>query len=272
MTLEEYQLWKLAAERLPLAHRVHGLFGFGVDQHYEKHLAEIMIRRSMQLRYSRRLDRIRVYTRTVFRRYRDGLRLIAERAEMGATPMWQVERGFVELSPRSFSARRAVRHVARDRMQSRTRRGLRAPDGGLWGVREFSIGGGKLISPIMKTVWERPALVANTFDDSTEVKGAAGIHACWPAWPHACRDYSAAVYGLVRGYGRTVQGDNGWRAERVIIEALLVRSRDLEKELRRSYPEALVHYIPIDERICIRNDPFERIMLHYSIRMKEEVA
>lgn len=204
--------------------------------------------------------------------YRNGCRLVA----YGCSPMarvWYVmdSRG-LRLTCDHSTPQEALLAAARERRFLRLRRGLRCSDGGLWGVREFDLldSGGRLVlvSPIRRTVWTRPALVAEEFEPSPAVDCAAGIHAYWPAAPFASRRIAQCADGrglpviaLVRGYGRTVQGANGWRAERVVIDSLITWCDELALELSKSYPDVYVYHMNSRQRICVRNDPLERRIL-----------
>jgi hypothetical protein len=81
-----------------------------------------------------------------------------------------------------------------------------------------------LKSPSQGTLWDTATLVAKDPVLGDVVRGEAGIHASWSrkgdcleTWPRG-----QAVLGRVLGYGTHAAGPEGWRAERVTIDRLLV--------------------------------------------------
>jgi len=58
-----------------------------------------------------------------------------------------------------------------------------------------------------------------------------------------------------------VQGDEGWRAERVIIEAVLAPEERMARELRQTYPEVnVILWKDGYESINAFNDPLDAII------------
>jgi len=271
----QLDLWRLAAETLPLEHRVFTLCGFGVRRH-EIDKASALTARRMGIHHMREAARaVPPPPPRTLRRYRRGHVMMAKRDCFGGKPKYYFvsrdgKRGR-DFEFGACSVKDALRaHVWVEYLKRRYKRGARASDGGLWGVREFVMrmqqGRLLLCSPHMGTPWRRPALVAGEFVDSSEVRCAAGIHAYWPGRRHALQILGlnrtiARAQALVRGYGRTVQGDDGWRAERVVIEAVVVGYEQQAEALQSTYPDVPIHTIDCNERIRPWTDPFEKVLL-----------
>jgi hypothetical protein len=103
-----------------------------------------------------------------------------------------------------------------------------------------------LQSPQQNTVWEGPELRCERWDKDEAVRGASGIHAllapeCWRdlEWEYQIGD--TPVTGLVERFGKFILGEDGWRAEWVIIRELQVPDRKVATELARTYPEVTIH-------------------------------
>src|SRR5579875_912645 len=96
-----------------------------------------------------------------------------------------------------------------------------------------------LRSPFRRTLWPTAALQAHSWSDAAAVEGETGIHAY-----HLPRDWRRAwwqaepwlVLGLVERFGRAVVGPTGWRAEHVVIRALIVPTPAWLSPLQLRYP------------------------------------
>lgn len=79
-----------------------------------------------------------------------------------------------------------------------------------------------LRSPAQHTVWDGPTLSARKWSNEGAVRGEVGIHACWPWTPGELFSYISYDSCLVevRGYGDTIQGTKGWRAEHCMLKAV----------------------------------------------------
>jgi hypothetical protein len=78
-----------------------------------------------------------------------------------------------------------------------------------------------LYSPHQCTTWTSNVLSAANWTNQGALRGVAGIHACWPWTLNELLKYRFdAVHVLVelRGFGDTIQGDWGWRAEHAMIK------------------------------------------------------
>lgn len=128
-------------------------------------------------------------------------------------------------------------------------RNARDAFGSLLGVRIFRMANCWLYSPAQGTPWESSVLRAPTWDEQQAVRGTCGIHAAWP--PRSLKvvpkiDTVAIthqnVFASVRGQGRFVAGEEGWRAEEVIIDTVYLpfeqlQNRNLLKQITKQYPE-----------------------------------
>jgi hypothetical protein len=124
-------------------------------------------------------------------------------------------------------------------------------DGSLLGVRIFKLSPSlKLQSPNQGTIWESNVLqIADEWQETEIVRGAAGIHAAWPPRSlmvapliDTVKPDAVSLFSCVRGYGRYVAGTEGWRAEKVIVDRVFlpesIRSRwRMMKRLEKLYPE-----------------------------------
>jgi hypothetical protein len=109
-----------------------------------------------------------------------------------------------------------------------------------------------LRSPVMTHhVWEFPELRVEHWETSDAVGGVAGIHARllpmnWeianPREHLPLNPKELCVTGIVERFDRYVLGEDGWRAEWVIIRKLLAQNQQLGFELERSYPDVEVIY------------------------------
>lgn len=94
------------------------------------------------------------------------------------------------------------------------------------------------------------------WSDDAALRGVAGVHArrmpryWWAAqWyrddntegARRGADPRPLVTGVVERYGRYVLGSTGWRAEWVVIRELLAPDTDIAAQLRRVYPDVIVH-------------------------------
>lgn len=114
----------------------------------------------------------------------------------------------------------------------------------------------RLISPHMHTEWPTPELhVEAPWDDSDVLRGASGIHARlmprdWrrAGWPQLQQqegpmdDHPYLVTGVVERFGRFVLGRTGWRAEWVMIRALMAKTTDTGLALEMKFPDIPVYY------------------------------
>ncbi|PIY73015.1 MAG: hypothetical protein COY86_08910 [Rhodobacterales bacterium CG_4_10_14_0_8_um_filter_70_9] len=119
---------------------------------------------------------------------------------------------------------REERRAALLARNDRRRRSLRASDGALVGWRVWCCQGDMLVSPSQRTKWVTAELVSNECPTSSGARGQPGIHASWSRTHGDHREYSdrSSVIGRVRAYGAYVEGPEGWRAERVVIDRLVV--------------------------------------------------
>lgn len=121
--------------------------------------------------------------------------------------------------------------------------------GMLLGVRLFLIGNDfKLRSPMRETVWETNQLSVPIWAEDEVVRGVAGIHAAWP--PKSLRvrplidfgKYHRLAIAEVRGHGKFVKGEEGWRAEKVIIDRVFLpadtwNNKLYRRRLTENYPQ-----------------------------------
>lgn len=134
-------------------------------------------------------------------------------------------------------------------------------DGSLIGWRYWDLDHlrSQLRSPVQQTMWTGPVLRADGWSEEDAVRGAVGVHAAvspayLPRIPGRGFDWTN-VYGRVRGSGRYVVGDRGWRAEVVTIDRLYL-PRDhwsLRDELADRYQctvrpvaRCFEEYVPIE--------------------------
>jgi hypothetical protein len=149
--------------------------------------------------------------------------------------------------PRMPSRRAVAAAIVEDRL-SAPRRNARDEYGALVGVKFFNVTGDyRLTSPVQGTVWNSSVLSAHSWDESEALRGVCGIHAAWPprTWKRVPMIDSSStdnVVAVVRGLGKFIAGEEGWRAEKVIVDrcflpqSLYSRWRVL-KRLAKLYPE-----------------------------------
>jgi len=143
-------------------------------------------------------------------------------ARMGVDPYAP---GAAKARVRSLAmARREARRSALLARNDARRRALRAADGALVGWRTWCCQGDLLVSPSQRTKWATSELVADVSPAGDGARGQPGIHASWGRTRGDHREYGdrTSVMGRVRGYGAYVAGPEGWRAERVVIDRLVV--------------------------------------------------
>jgi hypothetical protein len=113
-----------------------------------------------------------------------------------------------------------------------------------------------LSSPHMHTLWPTAELHVDTpWVDDAGIRGVAGIHARrmpydwrkagWPAIGEKegpMDDGDHVVTGVVERFGRYVMGSKGWRAEWVIVRALMAKTTTVGLQLEQQYPEIPVYY------------------------------
>lgn len=102
-----------------------------------------------------------------------------------------------------------------------------------------------LHSPQIATAWHTSSLAVDEWDESNVVRGTAGIHA-----ERMPRDWKRAaasqiepgrIYGTVERFGKYVLGEEGWRAEHVLIHELMAPDREVGQAIKNRYPEVTVH-------------------------------
>lgn len=104
-----------------------------------------------------------------------------------------------------------------------------------------------LRSPHTKTLWDSPEHRVPEWSTEEAVRGHAGVHACrlprgdWRYSDKPADMPAGIIVGLVERFGKFVLGTEGWRAEWVIIRELMAPNEFFAEELRRAYPEVVVH-------------------------------
>jgi len=103
-----------------------------------------------------------------------------------------------------------------------------------------------LISPLRLTVWTSEMLTADRWDDSYAVSGVCGVHAHrlprkFQRHLSNLRISKKNVVGVVERFGRAVVGQEGWRAEQVVIRELFAPDQDMFIALQGAYPGATVY-------------------------------
>ena len=115
---------------------------------------------------------------------------------------------------------------------------LRWADGTLKGIKTLKWEGGAVWSPLHRAEWVGARLVAQDYNPDEMVRGRGGIHAIWPPQMHGSLDdleASASLRefegyarqrpheftALVAGWGRSIMGDVGWRAEHCRIRVII---------------------------------------------------
>lgn len=107
-----------------------------------------------------------------------------------------------------------------------------------------------LVSPNQATPWPDRECRVENWSEASVVRGHAGIHACrLPRgdWRNARRPVDMLgtdVIGLVERFGRYVLGEQGWRAEWVIIKELMAPDEATAKAIRDAYPDIPVCVAP----------------------------
>jgi hypothetical protein len=101
-----------------------------------------------------------------------------------------------------------------------------------------------LESSSFHTTWHDLELRINNWDESEVVHGTRGIHAHRVPinWKIALNQGYGNVTGIVERYGRYVLGEQGWRAEWVVIRKLLAPTQEIGFALEKAYPDAQVEY------------------------------
>lgn len=132
-----------------------------------------------------------------------------------------------------------------------------------WRAWSWDIEAKRLYSPIQRTVWDGPELRCEAWDEGDVVRGAAGIHALrvprsWetlsgfagyggnPASlvlrPDGGLGAEVPVTGIVERFGKYVLGEDGWRAEWVIIRKLRAPTDEIGLALEEAFPDVEVIY------------------------------
>lgn len=118
-----------------------------------------------------------------------------------------------------------------------------------------------LMSPLQMTLWRDGELHCETWEEAEVVRGVAGIHARlvpldwtkaassevpkgrgWGKHGDPSSFATPIVTGLVERFGRYVLGNEGWRAEHVVIRKLLAPSTDIGLALEAAYPDVEIIY------------------------------
>lgn len=115
---------------------------------------------------------------------------------------------------------------------------LRWADGTLKGIKTLKWSGGGVWSPLHRVEWVGARLVAEAYNPDEGVRNKGGIHAIWPPQLHGTLDELEAstslrefegyarrrhdeFTALVSGWGRSIMGDVGWRAEHCRIRCVI---------------------------------------------------
>jgi hypothetical protein len=137
------------------------------------------------------------------------------------------------------------RHAAPQRIRERMAPDPDAPD--TLGWRGWIWDGSVLISPLQRTAWHDITLQAGHWEESTVLRGTAGIHARrlprdWRRADPAVTEIGRCdIHGIVERFGRYVLGTEGWRAEWVVIRELMAPDTETALALMRKYPDVRVH-------------------------------
>lgn len=123
---------------------------------------------------------------------------------------------------------------------------LRWPDGSLKGIKTLRWMSrlNEVSSPLYTCNWAGGKLAAENFASGTEVRGSGGIHAIWPPrgldgeasfdeWLGYVPGRSNEFMALVAGWGRTIMGDVGWRAEHARIRVVLIPPKHATAKFKR---------------------------------------
>jgi hypothetical protein len=182
------------------------------------------------------------------------------RAERIGRRYWRVVPG-TRRGPRNYIqyqgrlTRQAVAKQIRDRRASELMRMSRLQDGGLDGWKVLRTDHcGVLYSPQQGTEWAGPSLVAQAWDESAVYRGTCGCHAMWPVRGgtlastrtltshryEGCAPTEATCYARVAGYGRYVAGEDGWRSEQQVLQAVYAPPQYRDAIARR-YPDVPVY-------------------------------
>ena len=93
-----------------------------------------------------------------------------------------------------------------------------------------------LQSPHQRTTWTSNTLSAKEWSNSSAVRGERGIHACWPWSLDELLRYTFGKNNALvelRGFGDTVQGDLGWRAQHAMLKKIWVNEHI--DEIKKTY-------------------------------------
>lgn len=104
--------------------------------------------------------------------------------------------------------------------------------------------GGEVLSPHHRTVWPGAQLDALGWADEDAVRGKGGIHAIWlpgleeenaalEEWGWYRPSNADEFTVLLKGWGRSVMGDVGWRAEHVRLQHIISPPRRNTYKLRQ---------------------------------------
>jgi hypothetical protein len=126
-----------------------------------------------------------------------------------------------------------------------------APDTLGWRIWYWDAERQRLRSPDQRTLWHSAELRVERWDESSVLRGQAGIHA-----RRLPRDWLQAEWGdhdgptmranclsgVVERFGRYVLGTIGWRAEWVVIRKLRAPTTEIGLALETNYPEVEIVY------------------------------
>jgi hypothetical protein len=129
-------------------------------------------------------------------------------------------------------------------------KGYRMPPGDNtlgWRAWEWDDRAHALRSPAQGNLWTEPELRCDKWEQDDAVRGRGGIHALWPV-PKGWQDKDSkwfapdptTVVGIVERFGHYVLGEDGWRAEWVVIKELAAEASIIEA-VRKAYPDITVH-------------------------------
>ena len=121
---------------------------------------------------------------------------------------------------------------------------LRWADGSLKGVKMLRFFKGEVQSPHHRTTWPGAQLDALGWADGDAVRNKGGIHAIWPPgvdddnkafaeWQQYAPQRKDEFTVLVQGWGRSIMGDVGWRAEHVKLRSIISPPRSGAYKLRQ---------------------------------------
>jgi hypothetical protein len=126
-----------------------------------------------------------------------------------------------------------------------------APDTLGWRIWHWDAERQLLCSPQQGTLWYSAELRVERWDESSVLRGVAGIHARrmprnWLQAEWGDHDLAATypncLSGVVERFGNYVLGTSGWRAEWVVIRKLRAPTSEVGLALETAYPEVEIVY------------------------------